>query len=81
MNLDAEEIPLKEHMMSRLHELLMHTLSLLARPMHSNGERGDVPGWVMVVVMTAALVIAILIPFREAIVAAVQNAITSVTGT
>lgn len=43
-------------------------------------ERGDVPGWVMVVVMTAALVVAILIPFREAIVAAIQNALSSVTG-
>ena len=44
-----------------------------------DGERGDVPGWVMITVMTAALVLAILIPFREAIVAAVQNALTSVT--
>ncbi|PRZ41097.1 hypothetical protein CLV47_112130 [Antricoccus suffuscus] len=44
-------------------------------------ERGDVPAWVMIVVMTAALVIAILIPFREAIVNAVQNALDSVTGT
>lgn len=43
-------------------------------------DRGDVPGWVMVVVMTAALVIAILIPFREAIVTAIQNALNSVTG-
>ncbi|MGK5112767.1 MULTISPECIES: hypothetical protein [unclassified Geodermatophilus] len=42
-------------------------------------ERGDVPGWVMITVMTAALVLAILIPFREAIVAAVQNALSSVT--
>ena len=38
-------------------------------------ERGDVPGWVMITVMTAALVLAILIPFREAIVAAVTNAL------
>ncbi len=45
----------------------------------ADGERGDVPGWVMITVMTAALVLAILIPFREAIVAAVQNALTSVT--
>lgn len=44
-------------------------------------ERGDVPAWVMIVIMTAALVIAILIPFREAIVNAVQNALDSVTGT
>ena len=42
-------------------------------------ERGDVPGWVMITVMTAALVLAILIPFRTAIVAAVTNALTSVT--
>ena len=42
-------------------------------------ERGDVPGWVMITVMTAALVLAILVPFREAIVAAVSNALTSVT--
>ncbi len=42
-------------------------------------ERGDVPGWVMITVMTAALVLAILVPFRAAIVTAVQNALTSVT--
>ncbi len=42
-------------------------------------ERGDVPGWVMITVMSAALVLAILIPFREAIVNAVQDALDSVT--
>jgi len=42
-------------------------------------ERGDVPGWVMITVMTAALVLAILIPFRTAIIAAIQNALNSVT--
>jgi hypothetical protein len=42
-------------------------------------ERGDVPGWVMITVMTAALVLAILIPFRTAIVDAVTNALDSVT--
>jgi hypothetical protein len=41
--------------------------------------RGDVPGWVMITVMTAALVLAILIPFRAAIVDAVTNALSSVT--
>ena len=44
-----------------------------------DAERGDVPGWVMITVMTAALVLAILIPFREAIVSAVTNALSSVT--
>ncbi|MBM7807664.1 hypothetical protein JOD57_003501 [Geodermatophilus bullaregiensis] len=52
---------------------------LAARLRSSDPERGDVPGWVMITVMTAALVLAILIPFREAIVAAVTNALASVT--
>ena len=50
-----------------------------ARVRSEDRERGDVPGWVMITVMTAALVLAILIPVREAIVAAVTNALTSVT--
>ena len=50
-----------------------------ARVRGDDPERGDVPGWVMITVMTAALVLAILIPFREAIVDAVTNALTSVT--
>lgn len=53
--------------------------ALVDRLRGEDGERGDVPGWVMITVMTAALVLAILVPFREAIVAAVQNALTSVT--
>jgi hypothetical protein len=54
-------------------------LALAGRVRGEDPERGDVPGWVMITVMTAALVLAILIPFREAIVAAVQNALSSVT--
>lgn len=51
----------------------------LARLRAADRDRGDVPGWVMITVMTAALVLAILIPFREAIVTAIQNALDSVT--
>jgi hypothetical protein len=53
--------------------------AVAARLRGEDPERGDVPGWVMITVMTAALVLAILIPFREAIVSAVQNALSSVT--
>jgi hypothetical protein len=52
---------------------------LAARLRGEDPERGDVPGWVMITVMTAALVLAILVPFRAAIVTAVQNALDSVT--
>ena len=59
--------------------LLAATAALAARVRGEDPERGDVPGWVMITVMTAALVLAILIPFREAIVDAVTNALSSVT--
>ena len=64
----------------RMYAYLIAALAaLVARVRGSDPERGDVPGWVMITVMTAALVLAILIPFREAIVAAVTNALASVT--
>ena len=53
--------------------------ALAERVRGEDPERGDVPGWVMITVMTAALVLAILIPFRTAIVNAVTTALTSVT--
>lgn len=55
---------------------LLH--ALLARVAATGRDRGDVPGWVMITVMTAALVLAILIPFRDAIVTAVEDALNSV---
>ena len=64
----------------RGYALLLTALEALrARLRTDDPERGDVPGWVMITVMTAALVLAILIPFRAAIVDAVQNALDSVT--
>ena len=54
--------------------------AVTARVRGEDPERGDVPGWVMITVMTAALVLAILIPFRTAIVDAVTKALASITG-
>jgi hypothetical protein len=59
--------------------LIAATAALAARVRGDDPERGDVPGWVMITVMTAALVLAILIPFRTAIVAAVTKALSDVT--
>ena len=65
-------------------QLTLHALAALTgaqRQLIDRGrDRGDVPGWVMITVMTAALVLAILIPFREAIVSAIDDALSSVTG-
>jgi hypothetical protein len=43
-------------------------------------DRGDVPGWVMVTVMTAILVVAILGIFEPQIKDAITSAVDSVSG-
>jgi hypothetical protein len=50
------------------------------RQVVGNRERGDVPGWVMIAVMTAALVVAILVPFRNTIIPAMTGAIQDMFG-
>jgi hypothetical protein len=57
-----------------------HTLARLRRLAGLGGERGDVPGWVMIAVMTAALVMAILVPFRNTIIPAMTGAIQDMFG-
>lgn len=42
-------------------------------------DRGDVPGWVMVTVMTAGLVVVIFVAFKSKITTAIDNAMTTVT--
>lgn len=41
-------------------------------------DRGDVPGWVMITVMTAIVVIALLAVFREEVINAVKSAFQKV---
>jgi hypothetical protein len=50
-----------------------------ARFAHSD-DRGDVPGWVMITVMTAALVVALLAIAAPKLTEAFTHAISSVTG-
>lgn len=45
----------------------------------THDDRGDVPGWVMVTVMTAGLVVVIFAVFRDRITDAIGDAIDSVT--
>jgi hypothetical protein len=46
----------------------------------TTSERGDVPGWVLIVLMTSALVIAVWGVARDRLVAIVQSALSSVCG-
>lgn len=41
-------------------------------------DRGDVPGWVMVTVMSAILVVSLLFVFRTQLVQIVQDAFSSI---
>jgi len=45
-----------------------------------NEERGDVPGWVLIVLMTSALVVAIWGVARGRLVAIVETALNTVCG-
>ena len=52
-----------------------------ARRVHwLRGDRGDVPGWVLVTVMSALLVVAILGVFEPQLKSALTSALDSVTG-
>lgn len=47
---------------------------------NDDSERGDVPGWVMITMMTAILVAALLVVAQDALVAMFQNAMAKVSG-
>ncbi len=67
------------HAISRI--LLAWWSSLREPPRPPGGrDRGDVPGWVMVTVMTAALVTALMIVAVPTLRDVFTNAINSVTG-
>lgn len=44
-------------------------------------ERGDVPGWVLILLMTSALVVAIWTVARDQLVSIVSAALSTVCGT
>jgi hypothetical protein len=50
------------------------------RYLSSVNERGDVPGWVLIVLMTSALVVAIWGVARDQLVSIVSTALSTVCG-
>jgi Tfp pilus assembly protein PilX len=55
-------------------------LSLVLKPRPAAKERGDVPGWVLITVMTAGLVVAIWAVAADQLKAMLERALDSVTG-
>jgi Tfp pilus assembly protein PilX len=59
---------------------LLNSLRFRVRSFTRSDDRGDVPGWVLVTVMTAALVVALLAVAAPKLTSAFTHAISSVTG-
>lgn len=53
---------------------------MLATRTARRSERGDVPGWVLITLMTAGLVTALWVVAKGQLVSMFQNALSSVTG-
>ena len=64
-------------LLSALYELPARAVQ---RTRHDDPERGDVPGWVLVTVMTAALVVALMAVAGPKLTSAFNRAISSVNG-
>ena len=55
-------------------------LAVLVRRSAARGDRGDVPGWVLVTLMTAGLVTALWAVASDRLVEIFDRALSSVTG-
>ena len=64
----------------RAHELFWQTWARLGSERDERDERGDVPGWVMIVVMTAGLVLALTTIAGGRLQAMLESALASVSG-
>jgi hypothetical protein len=64
----------------RLHLGLQRSAAGLLRQSLAKGDRGDVPGWVLVTLMTAGLVFALWSVARERLTQVFNDAITHVVG-
>ncbi|MBU6246045.1 MAG: hypothetical protein KGP12_12595 [Actinomycetales bacterium] len=60
------------------HIIRLHA-GFIARMRELDGERGDVPGWVLVAVMTAGLVTAIWLIADDQLTSVLDRAISSVS--
>ena len=61
--------------MSRIRTTLTHFIARI-----TTSDRGDVPGWVLVAVMTAGLVTALWLVADDALTSGLDRAINSVSG-
>jgi len=63
--------------MTHLHLLVLTLISALS-PVRSRDDRGDVPGWVLVTVMTAGLVAALTTVAQDELASLLRRALNQV---
>ncbi|MGB3859665.1 MAG: hypothetical protein WA912_10470 [Ornithinimicrobium sp.] len=71
------------HLERAQRQLLSAVTAMQSRVFHwaQQRDRGDVPGWVMITVMTAGLVIALTLVARPLLESVFSDAVNSVVGT
>ncbi|MGB3258417.1 MAG: hypothetical protein WBG89_14145 [Ornithinimicrobium sp.] len=71
------------HLERAQRQLLSAVTAMQSRVSHwsQQRDRGDVPGWVMITVMTAGLVIALTLVARPLLESVFSDAVNSVVGT
>ena len=63
-----------------LYAVLLTLRERALRALGADRERGDVPGWVMITVMTAGIVAALIVVAGPRLTAAFDSAVSRVTG-
>lgn len=67
-------------MITLMWKLITFLTSFTDQSQSDDAERGDVPGWVMITMMTAILVAALLVVAQDALVNMFNNAMSLVSG-
>ncbi|WP_050349345.1 hypothetical protein [Arsenicicoccus sp. oral taxon 190] len=59
---------------------MLHVLGALPAQLREDRERGDVPGWVMITLMTAGLVAALALVAKPALTGLFEKAMATIGG-
>ncbi len=70
-------ISLAQRLLAWVQSLFLGNWQLQAVPV-KKGDRGDVPGWVMITMMTAILVAALLVVAQDALITMFNNAMAKI---
>ena len=71
---------LTDRLALRAQLVVIHGLGRAQRRLQRRAERGDVPGWVLITLMTAGIVTALWVVAKEQLISMFQSAMASVKG-